>query len=55
MTTLIPTPIGVVFPDTLIINTENTPRSATRHYTHNHSSKSRERALRASNPPRIEF
>ena len=54
-TTLASTPIGVVFPDTLIINTENASRSAPTHYPHNHSSKPKERALRASNPPKIEF
>ena len=54
-TTLPSTPIEVVFSDTLIINTENGPRSAPTHNPHNHSSKPKERALRASNPPRIEF
>ena len=54
-TTLASTPIGVVFSDTLIINTENAPRSALTHHPNNHSPKSMERALRASNPPRIEF
>ena len=54
-TTLASTPIGVVFSDTLIINTENAPRSAPTHNPHNYSSKYKERALRASNPHRIEF
>ena len=54
-TTLASTLIGVVFSDTLIINTENGPRSAPTHYPHNYSPKSKERVLRASNPPRIEF
>lgn len=54
-TTLASTPIGVVFSDTLIINTENGPGSAPTHHPHNHSPKYKERALRASNPSRIEF
>ena len=54
-TTLASTPIGVVFSDTLIISTENAPRIAPTHHPHNYSSKYEGRALRASNPPRIEF
>ena len=54
-TTLASTPIGGVFSDTLIINTENGPRSAPTHNPHNYSPKYKERALRASNPHRIEF
>ena len=54
-TTLASTPIVGVFSDTLIINTENAPRSALTHHPHNYSPKYKERALRASNPHRIEF